>query len=921
MVWPLISRLRPNGSILTGALILAGLVSTAAADVVTVGTAARYVRVRNNGTASRYLHIGEIEAFLFGVTPATGLDGANDVALATQGASFESRYGSLGHGTNEAVYDGAIQSSSATFSMNLGVGNEYVLDLGQTRDLGVVRVWQRADCCGERLQDFSVMLLAEDGSSALPGAQVAAESFPTQPPLNNYGWLDVSHVEVRPGGAGTLGTEVVDGANARFVRVTNNGSADRLLHIGEIEAFHTAATPTAGAMDNVRDLAWVKKGASFESQVGTGGHGSTDAVFDGQPQSSGNTWTRQAVGAEYVLDLGQTRNLDEVRVWQRVDCCGERLSDFTVSLLADNGSGAPGSEVASQVHAAQPPLNSFASLSFGSANQFTLRNRDKLLIDVDATAGASDRLSVGAAGDGQLVLEKGATLQVSVVAGTPAPGDAFDVIDAASVQGTFTHRDLPALAGNQFWNLSKLYATGEIKVSENVLEETGTAGRFIRVRNDGTANRLLHIGEIEAFAPGASPTNAPDNAHDLALASQGASYESSVGTGGHGVETAVYNGLLETGGATWTRQAVNAEYVLDLGQTRWLDALRVWQRNDGCCGERLSDFTVSLLADNGSGQPGAEIYRESVAGAVPLNSSVTVDLPTTLHVGGQDAIGTAFRGDTEGRFIRVRANGGTYREFHIGEIEAFLAGVVPTPGLDNTDDVALAGKGASYESSIGGGGHGLTSAVYNGVVDSSSNTWDRVGNGVEYVLDLGQTRALESIRVWQRADCCGNRLSDFTVSLLADDGSGNPGIEVYSESFAGEPAQGSFASFQVRPMFAIRGSQTLSLELDGSSATNDVFLVGPDGLGELVIEPGAKLEIQWLGGISTPEVEYDILDFGSVTGQFSAISLPALAPAQYWILDDLYTRGAIRVGVPEPATWVLLALGALTLLRVRRRRP
>ena len=59
-----------------------------------------------------------------------------------------------------------------------------------------------------------------------------------------------------------------------------------------------------------------------------------------------------------------------------------------------------------------------------------------------------------------------------------------------------------------------------------------------------------------------------------------------------------------------------------------IDRIRVWQRSDGCCQDRLQDFTVSLLADNGQGLPGATLQQVSIPPA-PTNSFAEILLPAS----------------------------------------------------------------------------------------------------------------------------------------------------------------------------------------------------------------------------------------------------------------------------------------------------
>ena len=63
---------------------------------------------------------------------------------------------------------------------------------------------------------------------------------------------------------------------------------------------------------------------------------------------------------------------------------------------------------------------------------------------------------------------------------------------------------------------------------------------------------------------------------------------------------------------------------------------------------------------------------------------------------------------------------------------------------------------------------------------------------------------------------------------------------------------------------------------------------------------------------------FDLLDWGSLDGTFDTVNLPSLAPGLAWDDSALYTTGELHV-TPEPGTLALAAIGAMTILRRRRR--
>ena len=151
----------------------------------------RYIQITNNGSVARYLQIGEIEAFQHGVTPTAGqLDPTSDRALTSRGASFESKVGGFLHGNDNGPIDGVVQTGAATFALNIAVGNSYTLDLGLDIRLGTIRLWQRGDCACQELEDFTVSILADNGSNS-PGETVFSQTYPGTVPTHSFDTINV----------------------------------------------------------------------------------------------------------------------------------------------------------------------------------------------------------------------------------------------------------------------------------------------------------------------------------------------------------------------------------------------------------------------------------------------------------------------------------------------------------------------------------------------------------------------------------------------------------------------------------------------------------------------------------------------------------------------------------------------------------
>ena len=79
------------------------------------------------------------------------------------------------------------------------------------------------------------------------------------------------------------------------------------------------------------------------------------------------------------------------------------------------------------------------------------------------------------------------------------------------------------------------------------------------------------------------------------------------------------------------------------------------------------------------------------------------------------------------------------------------------------------------------------------------------------------------------------------------------------------------------------------------------------------------LEVSLIDGFQPASGDsFDILELGSITGDFNDIVLPNLTGSLAWDVSALLTDGSIGV-VPEPAAAVLLLGGLWAVVGIRRR--
>lgn len=127
--------------------------------------------------------------------------------------------------------------------------------------------------------------------------------------------------------------------NARFVRIDQNGSDNRFWwSIHEINIFGEAGNqPPPSGSENL-----ALSGNASQSSVSHNGRPSRaiDGDTNGRYRDASVTHTsaNQQNNAFWQVELEESSDIGQIVIWNRTDnCCEDRLSDFTVRVLNDNG--------------------------------------------------------------------------------------------------------------------------------------------------------------------------------------------------------------------------------------------------------------------------------------------------------------------------------------------------------------------------------------------------------------------------------------------------------------------------------------------------------------------------------------------------------------------------------------------------------
>jgi hypothetical protein len=199
----------------------------------------------------------------------------------------------------------------------------------------------------------------------------------------------------------------------------------------------------------------------------------------------------------------------------------------------------------------------------------------------------------------------------------------------------------------------------------------------------------------------------------------------------------------------------NPNLTVDLGRDETFSQVIVHNR-DSCCGDRLSDITLTL-ADNTS----SIVYTSAVTNignALGSPATLTFNLPSNITA----------------RSINVARAGGTGSApgvLSIGEIQIGSLNDVMLPLGTNLTAAGIVGMTtAQSPTSASPPGGGVPGNAVDGNLSNFTHTNANLGLNHTWQVDFGELMFLESVDLSNRANCCGERLRDIEVSVLDESG-------------------------------------------------------------------------------------------------------------------------------------------------------
>ena len=209
-------------------------------------------------------------------------------------------------------YSGIWANNSVTHTADDGnTGSWFQVDLGTARAITDITLFNRTDCCGGRLANYSVLA------------------------SNDASFSTTVYDSGNQGAAGATASFSSVGATARYVRVQRNSLAPvaggSVISIAEIDVLgaaefsfaNMALGSTASQSSTLANLANPTADKAIDGSLATAfGDGSTTHT---DPSAGGAVY--------WETTFTSLTNINEIALFNRADCCPERLSNFRVSIF------------------------------------------------------------------------------------------------------------------------------------------------------------------------------------------------------------------------------------------------------------------------------------------------------------------------------------------------------------------------------------------------------------------------------------------------------------------------------------------------------------------------------------------------------------------------------------------------------------
>ena len=471
----------------------------------------------------------------------------------------------------------------------------------------------------------------------------------------------------------------------------------------------TNVAPLGIATQSTTDFGGFPERANDGNTDGDFGAGSTSHTMGGDPAPF------------WQVDLDKEYPISRIVVWNRTDCCGQRLTNFHISILDSSASEVEGDDFFTDLSFPDP---SFEWTIDPPVNGLTVR---------------IDRL--GADTGGELFLSM-AEVQVFTDAQGIAPTITRRPLNAIAFVGGSLDLTVEANGSDPLsysWKKDGQVLNGKTSSTLTLNPLTaGDDGSYVAVvtNNDGTAESDPPT-VVRVFA-----------GHDLTH--DGEASQSSTGYGGTPERAIDGNteGNFNGNSVTHTNDGdLTPTWEVLLYGPSTVDGIFIWGRTD-CCMNRLSNFKVSVLDIDRNESWSDSFFTD---GTYPDTSVDPFEVPVPPGTPGQ-IVSIQLLGDLNAAGLYLS----------LAEVRVLGDGPKPPP----SPNLALRDEASATQSSEFNGGQFPAGLA----IDGSKTTFTHTGAGVNlpgtWEVNLGAENDIEEIVLWNRGDCCGSRLRDITVSIL-----------------------------------------------------------------------------------------------------------------------------------------------------------
>jgi hypothetical protein len=203
-------------------------------------------------------------------------------------------------------------------------------------------------------------------------------------------------------------------------------------------------------------------------------------------------------------------------------------------------------------------------------------------------------------------------------------------------------------------------------------------------------------------------------------------------------------------------------FTIDLQKDFSVTDIKVYPRQDACCPDRLSNFRVSLHADDGAGGMGAEVWGidQFTDGSNPgAGAGKVVDIPLPEA--------------KVGRWIEIRSLADAVPQYALQMSEVEVFATVDASQVNRAVNAIVTANQPLYTGQT-------PSMLVDGNRESVIHGNTGLTPGFAYTVDLGLEVTMDHIYVVPRQDgLAADRLTNYRLSVFKDN-AGAPGDKVYS---------------------------------------------------------------------------------------------------------------------------------------------